>query len=114
MKILSQLLIMSLSCAGLVQENDVPKPPTAEQVISRLISGGLWDGHDTKVLAGRGNGAAAIVAKVTKDKKLTAAEKDYILLILNTAFAGDDSRSLAPDRQHSVAMSLLRRLDAST
>jgi hypothetical protein len=103
---------MSLSCAGLVQNNRVSKPLSAEQVISRIISTGISEGHDSKILAGTGEKAAAIVTNVTKDKKLTTVETDSILFILNNAFAGRPP--LAPDAQRSGAMALLRRLDAST
>jgi hypothetical protein len=82
-----------------------------EEAIARIINTGLLEGHDQKVIGGKGDTAAVIVTKVVGDRKLTTSQADIILIVLNSAFGGIQA---GPDREPRTALFVLRYLESST
>jgi hypothetical protein len=84
---------------------------TLEEVISRNIDRGLFDGHDTKLIGGIGDAAAVVVTKILAGRDLTAQQIDNTLAVLNDAFAGVTP---GPDAEPRTALFVLRELELST
>jgi hypothetical protein len=97
------LLLSGVACSQ--------KTSTPEEAIGRIITLGLLEGHDQKVIGGMGDAAAVVVTKVVGDKKLTASQIDSVLVILNSAFAGIEP---PPNREPKTALFVLQFLELST
>jgi hypothetical protein len=80
------LLIVFLLLAGFASAK-CQQPAAVEEAVGRVINSGLLEGHDQKVIAGRGDSVAVLVTKVVGDGKLTTGQIDSALVILNSAFA---------------------------
>lgn len=87
------------------------KVATFEDVIRRMIDRGGFEGHDAKMIAGRGDGAAVIVTKIIADRTLTSRQVDSVLTIIRSSFAGI---KLGDEAEPRTALFLLKDLDAST
>jgi len=84
---------------------------TLEHIIRRNIDQGMFDGHDTKVIAGIGDPAAVVITKILAGRDLTTQQIDDTLVVLNQAFG---SIKYGPDAEPRTALFVLRALDLST
>jgi hypothetical protein len=107
MRIVS-LIFFSLLISGVVCSQ---KTSTPQEAIGRIITVGLLEGRDQKVIAGMGDAAAVIVTKVIGDRKLTPSQIDSVLVILNSAFSGTEP---VTEREPRTALFVLQFLELST
>jgi hypothetical protein len=85
-----------------------------EHVVSRMIYGGVFEGHDQKVIGGLGDAGAVLVTKALAGKELTSGNVDGALEVIYGAFADPSMVSNAADRQPRTALLVLRYFDLST
>ena len=104
--LLAGSLLLALSTPVQAQKN-----VDSEETINRIITSGLLEGHDSKVVAGTGDGAAVTVTKIVRGRNLSPNEIDRVLLVLKMAFG---SVAPGPQAEPRTALFVMRALELST
>jgi hypothetical protein len=79
-----------------------------------MISTGIFEGHDEKVINSMGDGAAVVITKVLAGRDPTATNIDMSLLVLRSSFADPRHVGAAADREPRTALLILRYFDSCT
>ena len=87
---------------------------SSEQLIKRMISSGVLEGHDQKVIGRMGDAAAVAVTKVLGERIPSPSEIESILIILNMSFADPTFVETPSDREPRTALFILQYFDSST
>jgi hypothetical protein len=85
-----------------------------ENVIRRMVTTGLLEGHDEKVINSMGDAAAVVLTKVFAGNQPTASEIDTALVVLRHSFVDPRSVEISDDRQPRTALFVLKSLDQCT
>jgi hypothetical protein len=87
-------------------------PAGMEGAIERIIESGGYEGHDDKIIGRMGDAAAVAITKVVRDKDLSPAEIERVLLVIHMSFAAPRIVEIEADREPRTTLLLLRYLDS--
>lgn len=85
-----------------------------EQVVTRMIQTGFFEGHDQKVVGRLGDAGAVFATKILAGKDLTPATIGNTLVVIQESFVDLSLVDAPSERQPKTALLVLRYLELST
>ena len=107
------IVILGILLAVGVVRSQAQRTP-AEQIVSRIINSGGYDGGADKFLGRMGDASAVVVTKILGENNLVPTEVKNVLVVIHLSFSAPLLVETQEDRKPQTTLFLLRYLEFTT